>query len=87
MATDRKGGATRILIWLWTACVLAFLYVPMIAVVLASAIGIVDELIQLIIPSRVFDPIDIGFNVFAAVMGVAVSSAIAWATRPRTSSG
>ena len=36
MATDGKGGATRILIWVWTASVLAFLYVPMIAVVLAS---------------------------------------------------
>ena len=54
-----------------------------IAVLLASAIGVVDELLQLAIPSRVFDPIDIGFNVFAAFMGVAVSGALAWAVRRR----
>ena len=36
MATQGKGGTARILIGLWTACGLAFLYVPMIAVVLAS---------------------------------------------------
>lgn len=54
------------------------------AVVLASVIGVIDELLQLIIPSRVFDPIDIGFNVFAAFMGVAVSGAVAWALRRRS---
>ena len=36
MAMHRKGGAARILIALWTASVIAFLYIPMIAVVLAS---------------------------------------------------
>ena len=36
MIMYRKGGAARILIVLWTASVLAFLYIPMIAVVLAS---------------------------------------------------
>ena len=36
MAMRRKGGTGRLLIGVWTASVLAFLYVPMIAVVLAS---------------------------------------------------
>lgn len=54
-----------------------------VAVVAASLLGIVDELLQLAIPSRVFDPIDIGFNVFAAFMGVAVSASIAWTVRRR----
>lgn len=54
-----------------------------VAFVAASLIGIVDELLQLIIPSRVFDPIDIGFNILAAFMGVAVASAVGWAVRPR----
>ena len=36
MATHRKGGTARMLVALWTVGVLAFLYVPMVAVVLAS---------------------------------------------------
>ena len=55
----------------------------LVAIGAASLAGVLDELIQLIIPSRVFDPIDIGFNVFAAFMGVAVSGAVALAVRPR----
>ena len=55
----------------------------LLAVGLASLVGVLDELIQLIIPSRVFDPVDIGFNIFAATMGVAVSSAIGWVVRAR----
>ncbi len=55
----------------------------LVAISAASLIGVVDEGIQLILPSRVFDPIDIGFNIFATFMGVAVSGAVAWAVRPR----
>lgn len=55
-----------------------------VAVVAASVIGVVDELLQLMIPSRVFDPIDMGFNVLAASMGVAVSGAVSWAVRRRS---
>ena len=33
-----------------------------LAVGLASVVGVLDELIQLVIPSRVFDPVDIGFK-------------------------
>ncbi len=55
----------------------------LLAVGAVSSIGVFDELIQLTIPSRVFDPIDIGFNVFAATMGVTLSAAVAWAVRRR----
>jgi len=36
MGTTSKSRMTRILIIVWTVCVIAFLYVPMVAVVLAS---------------------------------------------------
>ncbi len=55
----------------------------LVAFVAASLIGVVDEVVQVIIPSRVFDPIDIGFNIFAAFMGVSVTGAIGWAVRER----
>lgn len=45
-----------------------------------------DETIQLVLPSRVFDPINMLFNVLAAVMAVAASSALRWA-RERNSRG
>lgn len=40
------------------------------AIGVATAVGVVDELVQLVIPSRVFDVRDIGFNVAAACMSV-----------------
>jgi len=55
----------------------------LLAIGAAAAIGVVDELIQLVLPNRVFDPIDLAFNAFAAFMGVAVSSAVGWAVRSR----
>lgn len=51
------------------------------AIAAASLIGTVDELVQLAIPSRVFDPIDIGFNALAAVVAIGGSRAL---TRVRT---
>lgn len=56
----------------------------LVAFGLASFIGLIDEAIQAVIPSRVFDPIDIAFNVFAAFIGVAVTGAIGWAVRARS---
>lgn len=41
-----------------------------LAIVSTSVIGAVDECIQLVIPSRVFDPIDLGFNTLAATVAV-----------------
>lgn len=52
-----------------------------LAVLAASLIGVLDELVQAFLPSRVFDPRDIFFNVLAAVMAVAASQALGWARR------
>ena len=54
---------------------------PLLAVGLASLVGVLDELIQAVLPIRVFDPIDILFNTLAAVMAVSASLALAWARR------
>ncbi|MDE0234937.1 MAG: hypothetical protein OXM62_08000 [bacterium] len=40
--------------------------------------GTVDEYLQVFIPSRVFDPIDILFNFLAAVMTVAALGVLTW---------
>ncbi len=53
----------------------------LLAVLATAAVGTIDELIQLLLPSRVFDPVDILFNVLAAVMAVATTAALAWARR------
>lgn len=56
-----------------------------LAIATASLVGTIDELIQALLPSRVFDPIDILFNVGAAVMAVFASVMLAWARRRRRS--
>ncbi len=53
----------------------------LLAFAATSAIGIVDELLQLAIPSRVFDPVDIAFNVFAAGLAVGGVTGIGWVRR------
>ena len=53
----------------------------LVAVAAASAVGAIDECIQAFLPSRVFDPEDILFNVLAAAMAVASSVALSWAHR------
>ncbi|MDH3498715.1 MAG: VanZ family protein [Acidimicrobiia bacterium] len=58
--------------------------VPALLAILASAlIGALDEGIQAVLPSRVFDPVDILFNVLAGVMAVGASVALARARRWR----
>lgn len=54
-----------------------------LAVAVTSLLGLLDECLQLIIPSRVFDPEDIVFNVLAATMAVGAGSALRWARRRR----
>ena len=54
---------------------------PLLAILATSAIGLLDECIQAFIPTRVFDPQDILFNVLAGTMAVAASVALAWARR------
>ena len=53
----------------------------MFAVVATALVGALDEGIQVLLPSRVFDPVDILFNVLAGLMAVAASVALAWARR------
>lgn len=55
----------------------------LIAIPGASAVGVIDECIQALLPNRVFDPEDILFNVLAAIMAVASSSALGWARNRR----
>jgi len=58
--------------------------VPALLAVLATALlGVLDECIQAVLPSRVFDPIDILVNVLAGMMAVGASLALAWARRRR----
>ena len=54
-----------------------------LAVLVTSLVGVVDESIQLFLPSRVFEFRDILFNVLAGVMAVTASAALRWA-RERT---
>ena len=55
----------------------------LIAVVAACVVGVIDECIQAFLPSRVFDPEDILFNVLASMMAVASSVALGWARSRR----
>lgn len=55
-----------------------------LAVLAASMVGLLDECIQAVLPSRVFDPIDIFFNSMAATMAVVASVVLAWARKKVT---
>ena len=57
----------------------------LLAVLATGLVGVLDECIQLLLPSRVFDPVDMLFNVLAAIMAVTASSALRWARRWNTS--
>ena len=59
----------------------------LLAIAVTSAIGAVDECIQIFIPSRVFDPVDIGFNALAALMAVGATLVLSRARRRPSSSG
>lgn len=51
------------------------------AVLLTAVLGVVDEGIQWFLPNRVFDPIDMLFNLLAGATSVAAVVALAWARR------
>lgn len=53
-------------------------YPAIFAIILTSLIGLLDECIQLLLPSRVFDPQDILFNTLAAVFAVITIQILAW---------
>ena len=52
-----------------------------IAVLLTAVLGVVDEGIQWFLPNRVFDPIDMLFNLLAGATSVAAVVALGWARR------
>jgi len=54
-----------------------------IAVVSTALLGWIDEAIQWLLPNRVYDLRDVGFNALAGLMAVATSLALAWARRRR----
>ena len=54
---------------------------PLLAILATAPLGVLDEFIQSLLPSRVFDPIDILFNALAGVMAVMASLALAWVRR------
>ncbi len=51
------------------------------AMLISGTIGLLDEIIQVFLPYRVFDPIDIGFNYFASAFGVLISTSVNWIQR------
>ena len=53
----------------------------LVTVLATTAIGLVDESIQLALPERVFDLQDILFNTCAAAIAVAASGTVDWARR------
>jgi peptidoglycan/LPS O-acetylase OafA/YrhL len=53
----------------------------LLAALATSLLGLLDECIQAILPSRVFEWIDILVNVLAGVMAVAAMVALGWARR------
>ncbi|MDH3680432.1 MAG: VanZ family protein [Acidimicrobiia bacterium] len=54
-----------------------------VALVAATLIGVVDEGIQLLLPSRVFDPADIFVNFVSALMAILATLALSRARRLR----
>ncbi len=48
----------------------------LLAILATTLVGALDEGIQAILPSRVFDPVDMLFNLLAAVMAVTASAAL-----------
>lgn len=54
-----------------------------LAVLMTAMVGTLDELIQAVLPNRVFDPNDMGFNALAAIMAVAAAAAVSWTRRRR----
>lgn len=57
----------------------------LLALLTTSLIGTLDETIQIFLPSRVFDPEDILFNILASLMAVTASAALNWAKQWRRS--
>lgn len=53
----------------------------LIAIVITSITGVLDECIQFFLPNRVFDFRDILFNILAGIMGISAVWTLNWAKR------
>ncbi len=60
-------------------------YPSLVAWGMTSLIGFLDEVIQLAIPVRVFDWVDISFNAFAAFLAISSSTVLGWVRKKFTS--
>ena len=58
---------------------------PLFAVVATAVLGVLDECIQWLLPNRVFDPLDILFNLLAGTLSIGAVVLLAWARRRVTS--
>lgn len=58
-----------------------------LAVVATAGLGWVDEGIQAMLPSRVYDLRDVGVNAVAGLLAIAASLALAWVRRRGSSAG
>lgn len=56
---------------------------PVLIVVVTALLGLLDEGIQVLIPNRVFDIRDVGFNALAGLIAVVASVALAWVRKRR----
>lgn len=54
-----------------------------VAIGVTALLGAVDEALQIVLPGRVFDPVDIVFNLVAAALAVTASVGLRWARRRR----
>ncbi len=54
---------------------------PLLAILATAALGLLDEGVQAVIPSRVFDPTDMLFNALAGAFAVGASVALSWVRR------
>lgn len=53
----------------------------LLAILLTTLVGVIDECIQLFLPSRVFDTEDMIFNLLAATMAISGSGLFRWVRR------
>ena len=51
------------------------------AITITTLIGVLDEIIQIFLPNRVFDPQDMLFNTLAALLAVGSISSLRWISR------
>lgn len=54
-----------------------------VALVIAGTLGVIDGSIQAVLPNRFFDPVDIAFNLGAALIAIGAAAALQWARTRR----